>query len=294
MKLNFFYAYLKERFPFINMGLFAILFLTVFFVSSDTYESDKPFGLQELFGVTAVISFFFRLRVFDEIKDYQIDIHNHPHRILQSGKIQLKSLIVISVIGVFLEVFWSFWMNISALFCWLLAFSYTLLMRYEFFVPVFLKKHLLLYAITHLLVMPFIILWVWSAYAPVEANQSLILLALLSMLGGFAFEIARKIHSSAAERPTVDSYSKSLGYSISIMSVLLILLINLLVQYRLLFLLTPAWWSYLLIGLLFVFITIQYIQALLKPEEMQLRKIEKFVSLSMLLSFVLVILEVNF
>ena len=286
-------AYLAERFPPINMALFAILFITVHAVAA--YYSGGAvaarLGLMEAFGIIATISFFFRLRVFDEIKDYQLDAINHPHRVLQSGRISLRELIITSLAGTALEIAWSIMMGLPALLCWLLAVGYSLLMRYEFFIGDFLKKRLLLYAITHMLVMPLLILWVWWAYVPAY-REGLLLLALLSLLAGFSFELARKIHEPAAERPLVDSYSKSMGYTASIITVLIVLLGGVLVQTYLLNTLQAAIWPYILILGLYWATFALYGYTLRKPKEKMLRIAEKLVSLFMLGSYLSIIVEV--
>jgi len=62
MKRIKFGAYLQERFPPVNMMLFAILFGAV---NSVAIAGETP-DWSELWGIAAVISFFFRLRVMDE------------------------------------------------------------------------------------------------------------------------------------------------------------------------------------------------------------------------------------
>ncbi len=222
MKLKALAAYFNERFRVLNMALFAVLFLTVYSVAGFFWPvfGTAGFGRREEWGMVAVISFFFRLRVFDEIKYYALDAVNHPHRVLQSGRVSLKQLLNLSLAGAILELTWSM-MGIPTLVCWLLAVLYSLLMRYEFFVSCYLKKRLVLYALTHMLIMPFIIWWIWSAYVPdFGITYHLFLLAALSLLGGFSFEMARKLHAPEAEKELIDSYSKSLGYSKAIFTVL--------------------------------------------------------------------------
>ncbi len=82
-------AYLQERFPPVNMMLFAILHLAVYSAT----EVERSFGPVFWLGILATISFFFRLRVMDEIKDYDLDAVNHPQRVLQSGGVTLGFLI---------------------------------------------------------------------------------------------------------------------------------------------------------------------------------------------------------
>lgn len=290
-------AYFRERFPVINMALFAILFLTVYSVADFYNPGQDPsvLSLEVLWGIMAVISFFFRLRVFDEIKDYDLDVLNHPQRVLQSGRVSLRLLTKVSISGTILEILWSLYMGIPVFWCWLAAFGYSLLMRYEFFVGAYLKKRLLLYAFSHMLVMPLIILWVWSAFVPdMRMGSGFYLLAALSLLGGFSFELARKIHIKEAERSLVDSYSKSLGFPVAVLAVLLILLAGVATQLYLLSLMDAALWTYIMIVVLYLLTLFLYLYSFVKPGEKLLRTAEKFVSLFMLVSYLSIIIVVNF
>lgn len=289
-------AYFRERFPPVNMMLFAVLFLTVYSVATSFAPGTSPVSAGRMaLGMVATISFFFRLRVFDEIKDYATDSINHPRRVLQSGRVSLRQLLILSGIAGISEIAWSALSGTGTLVCWSLAFLYSLLMRYEFFAGTYLKKRLLLYAFTHMLVMPWVILWIWSAYAPGNLfGTGLVLLAVLSLAGGFSFEVARKIHAPGAERATVDSYSKSLGYTPSIICVLLLLLSGVLVQAYLLFLLQAGSWTYIIIGVLYVVTLTLYIRAIRHPDEKRLRVSEVFVSLFMLISYLSLVISVHF
>lgn len=295
MTLKNIVAYFRERFPLINMALFAILFFTVHavavqFISTVTHREVWWMIL----GVVAVISFFYRLRVFDEIKDYELDAKNHPHRVLQSGRVRKKHLIAISIAGTIVEIIWSLVSGFPVLICWGLAVGYSLLMRYEFFIGKFLNRYLLLYAITHMLVMPLIILWVYSGFHPqLDFLFPFYILAGLSLFSGFSFEIARKIHSPQAERTGIDSYSKSAGYIGSIALVLFILLCGVLIQSFLLYRINSRTWAFVLIGIIFMFALFLYLKNISKPAEKSLRTAEKVVSMFMLASYVSIIIEVH-
>ncbi|WP_162052300.1 UbiA family prenyltransferase [Pontibacter pamirensis] len=291
------WAYFKERFPVINMALFAILFLTVHAVATwfSSVAGPSAFGWKEGLGIVATISFFYRLRVFDEIKDYDLDAINHPQRVLQSGRVSIKQLVLLAVVGAVLEFAWAWLMGIPTFVCWALAVGYSLLMRYEFFVSDFLKKRLVLYAITHMLIMPLVILWIWSAYVQSYGlSTTFFMLAMLSLLGGFSFEIARKIHAQEAERELVDSYSKSMGYVVAIVSVLVILLLGIAVQSYLLWMLQARLWPYVLLGVLYMATLSLYVFSIRKPQERTLKMAEVFVSLFMLVSYLSIIVEVYF
>lgn len=274
-----------------NAMLFCILFFTVYSVAV-RFHANASNASHLALGMLAAVSFFFRLRVFDEVKDYEIDAVNHPQRVLQSGRVSLRQLAIVSAIASLAEVVWSLMSGVPTLVCWLAAVAYSLLMRYEFFAPNFLKKRLFLYAVTHLLIMPFVMVWIWSAYAEISAAATgLWLLCALGLIGGFSFELARKIHAPAEEREGVDSYSKSLGFKTAVGLVLTFLLAGIAVQCWLLQLLEARPWPYLLLGLLFPATALLYMQSLKQPDEKRLRLCEVVVSLFMLVSYLSVIIE---
>lgn len=286
--------YFKERFPPVNMMLFAILFFTVYSVARSFNAVDDIPLYNIALGVIAVISFFYRLRVFDEVKDYETDSINHPERVLQSGRVSIRQLAAIAVPLFLAEVLWSLVCGWQTFLCWSAAVAYSLLMRYEFFASRFLKKYLLLYSFSHLLIMPLIIIWIWSAYVrPVGYSVPLAMLCLLSIAGGYSFELARKIHAPAAERGSVDSYSKSIGFIGSILCVWMCLLAGIITQAYLLGLLHTRRWPVYLLGLLFAGTLFLYILAIRQRQEKQLRMAEKFVSFFMLISYVSIIVEIK-
>ena len=273
MTLKNLVAYLQERFPFVNMALFAILFATVFTVAGRAAAGPGApllrFGLGELLGMGAAVAFFFRLRVFDEIKDFASDAVLYPRRVLQSGRVSLRALQRLAWAGAALEAAWSLHRGWPAAGAWLLVLAYSLLMRYEFGVPAWLRARLLLYAVSHMLIMPLVIGWLWLAYAPGPLFWSAGggLLALLSLLGGFAFELARKIKTPGAERSGVDSYSKTLGYGGAIAAVGLVLLGNAAVQARLFSQLAAGPWPFFLLAGLLLITLATYGAALARPRE---------------------------
>ena len=275
------------------MVLFAILFINVYALAS--YFSTRPinFNSKNCLGIIAFISFFFRLRVFDEVKDYKIDQINHPDRVLQSGRVSLNQLFLISAVLSLSELVWSFWSGPLTVICWLIALGYSLLMRYEFFAGRFLSKRLFLYACTHLLIMPFVMVWIWSAFDHELHHPALYLLAGISLLCGFSFELARKIHAPAAERETVDSYSKSMGYINSIFCVLLVLLAGVFVQCRILYSIEAHLLTYIAISLLYLAIVFLYIKVVKRPDEKKIRFAELLVSLFMVISYISVIIEIH-
>ncbi len=280
------------------MGLFIVLFFTVRAVAlNGTAYFETISYVNSLWwivmGVIVVILFFFRLRVFDEIKDYDLDCKNHPHRVLQSGRVTLKQLQLISYALIPLEFIWSYLSGETAMICWIIAVAYSILMRYEFFVPTFLKSRLILYGVSHMMIMPLIILWVYAAHTGYELSNALWYLCGASLLAGFSFEIARKIHAPSDERDGVDSYSKSMGFKPAVITLLVILIAGLFVQFLLLEKVEAHWIVIAFIGIIYLSIAFQYLRNLVVPQEKGLRIGELLVSVFMIVSYLSVIIVVN-
>jgi 4-hydroxybenzoate polyprenyltransferase len=292
MNLANLWAYLCQRFPPVNMALFAVLFLTVWSVGQTVTAGGRAAGWAEGIGIATTVSFFFRLRVFDEIKDFALDAQNHPQRILQQGRVTLPQLRTLAWAGAVLELGWSASRGKAALLGWGLVLAYSLGMRYEFFVPAWLRARLLLYALTHMLIMPLVIAWLWGAYAPYYSAK-LLALMLLSLLGGFAFELARKTHAPAAERPAVDSYSQLLGLGGAVAGVGVVLLAGVGVQVWLLRQLGAPAWPYVVLGSLLTGTLLVYGRALAGPAETWFRRAEIVVSLFLLSSYLCLIIHIH-
>jgi hypothetical protein len=209
-------AWANERFPPGPGVMFVALYLGAL-VTGRAFTHGPPLELGALdvvsfFGVWA---FFLMLRVFDEHKDYALDLQNYPQRVLQSGLITLGHLKVACGVAIALQLGVSLahdhgfglvtrW--------WLLTFGWSLLMAKEFFIGEWLAKRLVLYATSHMLVMPMSLLWMAQMGAGQTALPgSVVALAIMSFCAGASFEVTRKIKAPVDERPTVDSYTKVLG-----------------------------------------------------------------------------------
>ena len=299
MKLRNLGAYLQERFAPVNMGLFVVLFFTVRGVASVacaegrcTPHADGPALV--VLGALATVSFFFRLREFDEEKDFALDAVNHPQRVLQTGRVTLPQLRTLAWAGAALELGWSAQQGGTTLVLWGLALGYSLLMRVEFGVGHWLRRHLVLYAVSHMLIMPLVIWWLFSAYTwgmPIDVTY-LPLLWLLSLLGGFSFELARKLHAPAAERAGVDSYSQTLGYGRALALTVAVLLAGGAAQALLLRALHARLGAYAVLAVLLAAGLALYTVAARRRQETRLRQAEKIVSLVMLTSYLAVLAEV--
>lgn len=177
--------------------------------------SFSPGDVLIAIGITAQ---FLLLRILDEHKDFKEDCMNYPDRALQSGVITLADLRKIGAgcVGFMfaLSLFSDQGMG-RAMFAWFLMTAWTLLMFKEFFCSEWLRARLFLYAVSHMLIMPLVMLWIVALCAKSVASTSPIVLLLmaLTLISGFAFEITRKTKGKDEERAAVDSYSQRIGSS---------------------------------------------------------------------------------
>lgn len=211
-----YFGWIEERFPPVQGVLFLVLYATALLFGRYSTHSDMlQVGVEDIFGFFAFYAFFFMLRVFDEHKDYELDCRNHPERILQRGLITLGQLQVLCAFAIMIQAGISIWRDgglgpITQ--TWLVTMAWSGLMAKEFFCGQWLKKNLVLYAFSHMLVMPMALVWAATfGTNGHDLGSEILLLALLSFVSGFAFEITRKIKSPEDERDTVESYSKVFG-----------------------------------------------------------------------------------
>ena len=215
-RLTWLRAWAAERFPARNAVFFAALYLAGAFVAqASTHDGAIRLGLRDLAGFGALWAFFLLLRVFDEHKDFEADAVAHPERVLQRGLVSLDQLEVLGVLAAATTFLVSLWMDAGigpVTTWWLATISWSGLMAREFFVRAWLRRHTMLYAVTHLLVMPLATGWVVSmaGASPLESPTTRMLLV-LAFISGLAFEMARKMRAPRDERDGADSYTRALG-----------------------------------------------------------------------------------
>jgi 4-hydroxybenzoate polyprenyltransferase len=213
-----FLAWVHERFPVANALLFFVLYASALLLGRAAAGGPPgavPVGALDVAGFLAVWGFFLLLRVFDEHKDYALDLVNHPQRVLQSGLVTLAHLEITGALAA------AFGLAVSLAYdggvghvteAWAVMMGWSLLMAKEFFVGEWLSKRLVLYAVSHMLVMPLALAWMAQMGAGGEPlPRDVAPLAAMAFLAGAAFEIARKIKAPGDERAGVDSYTKALG-----------------------------------------------------------------------------------
>ncbi len=165
-------------------------------------------------GFLSSYCLFFLLRLFDEFKDAEDDAKYRPYRAVPRGLVsfaEIRGLILavtVCVIGV------NAVLSPRLLLLLVPSFAYILLMWREFFVPAWLRRHPVIYMLTHMLVMPLIdfytsgLDWAVGGFA---MPSGLFLFLVLTFTNGCVIEIGRKIRVPEDEEPGVETYSALWG-----------------------------------------------------------------------------------
>lgn len=165
-----------------------------------------------ILGLTLL--FFFRLRLFDELKDHDTDLTEHPERPLPRGlvsaaeaqRVAAGSLVLEGAIALLLG-----WPTAAA---WVLAAIYSLLMYREFFCGRWLRPKMELYALTHTLVaggMGWFIACSAIDAPPWKLGPAVMAFALVNWSVFNVFEFARKTYGRDESDGRAETYSERLG-----------------------------------------------------------------------------------
>ena len=202
------WSYLLERFPPGPYSLLVGLFYgSAMLVCSSLAGAEPHFQWQ---APVVMLLLFFHLRVFDEQKDFEVDQHAHPNRLLSQGIITLPFLTRAGLVAIGIQGALAASLGEQALIAWAVCLGFTLLMRSEFGVGEWLNEHPLLYALTHNPITPLLGAFAWaSTDLPWNSAYGWYLGSVA--MGAFAFELGRKIRLPHEEQPGVATYSQAFG-----------------------------------------------------------------------------------
>ncbi len=206
----------KERFPLVEHGVMLGFFTLGNFMVALNFSGVDPAGVFlegfVLFIVTFL--FFFRLRCFDEVKDYEVDLEQNPTRPLARGLLSVYAAKKMIFLLAGVESFLMFWFFFDSFFVYALALVYSFLMYKEFFVGDLLRPQLTLYAVFHTFVSVMVGLFIVAGalgYSFSELPVGLVVFSLTNWALFNLFEFARKTFSPLEERAGVDTYSSLFG-----------------------------------------------------------------------------------
>lgn len=249
--------FILERFPPLrHLLLILCLFGANAFAALQTTALGKEIPL---LSFVVVLIAFFRLRLFDEIKDYEIDQQINPHRPLARGLIPLQEAKKLAFSLLLIELLLSSIIGLPALVAASCYGLYSILMYKEFFIGSWLRPKLATYALTHTVVSGLIALYIFSSITGLyfwQAPAGFLLFTIANWMIFNVFEFGRKTFGKEEERNEEDSYSKIFGpwgamsvvLSMALIAIILILALS--IQFSLPYL--AALFLYLLItGILY-------------------------------------------
>jgi len=210
-------AYFDERFPLLRYGILIVSFYSSNqFLAHALTNPGEPmqYDLGSLMGSVTLLCLFFHLRVFDDHKDYTDDSRYYPKRVLQKGVVTLHELKIMGGIAIATEFLLGALWSTASLMSVLFTFCFSLLMFKECFAKDWLKRHFLIYAFTHMLIMPLFAIVIFSFATrrfPWEAPGWFWLYSFVGFFVAFNWEVSRKIRAPEEEMDGVNSYTKSFG-----------------------------------------------------------------------------------
>ncbi|WP_304179483.1 UbiA family prenyltransferase [Leptotrichia trevisanii] len=234
-----FKIYLNERFPLGKNSFFVLIFtLSGYIYTSLLYNSKIMYlftnGVKigifqyKIIALFIIIfMFFFQLRITDEFKDYEEDLKYRAYRPVQRGVVTLKTLGKIGIATVTIQIILAHVIDPEIIYFMIFVWIYMFLMAKEFFIKKWLTKRILIYALSHVVIMVFITLVIVEATQYIVPKNifdvfilqwyrhnidfALIPLFALNYLNGIVLEIGRKTRRADEEEHGVQTYSKLWG-----------------------------------------------------------------------------------
>jgi hypothetical protein len=214
---NRWWIYQRERFPLAAHGpLIAVFSLAAVGYSALTRDSAAlPGWRQTLVAFATSLLFFLQLRLADEFKDFDEDSRYRPYRPVPRGLVKLRELAFVWVGCVVVQAILAVLLTARLLPLLVATWAYLLLMTREFFVQAWLKRHVGVYMLTHMVITPLIFLyasacdWILAGYD--RPPRSFIWILALNYFNGMVVEIGRKIRAPGDEEHGVETYSRIWG-----------------------------------------------------------------------------------
>ena len=215
-KASNWWQFTKERFhPASHIMMIAVFIATHVLIMKKNYNA--LFAASDLvLLLIAVTAFYFKLRLYDEIKDYELDCEINPHRPLPRGLLTRRDMYNGMGVCILIESVIFALKGINPFISMIIAILYSLIMYKEFFIREKIRPHLTTYALVHTIVTSFLSIAIFSfisglSFKEVIREERLLYFALANWFLFNLFEFGRKSFAESEERPGVDSYSSLFG-----------------------------------------------------------------------------------
>lgn len=208
--MNAWKAFILERFsPSSYLPMILVFTVANSFVALAGFDI-LAFAPKVVGALLMMFSFFFRMRLFDEIKDYEVDLKINPTRPLARGLLKVSQVKKAIAVLIVFELAIAAILGPHAFAMHAIAIFYSVLMYEEFFIGDLIRPHLTVYAVSH----TFVSFLMGASIAASVTDLPVLMLSgtqwLLLLTNWFyfnLFEFARKTYAAEEERPGVDTYS---------------------------------------------------------------------------------------
>jgi len=209
-----FYIYQKERFPFLAHGILISIFTFSAISYSRICRGAENFIDLDIYLLTAfsTVTLFFLLRLSDEFKDREYDAQHRPHLAVPRGVISFSELRIIGAVTFAIQLIVNILYLPQMLGLYAGVIVFLILMFKEFFVGEWLNKHIILYVVSHMFIIPLIDIFASGAdwlLAGADAPMGLLFFFVVSFMNGIVLEFGRKI--KATENEEHNTYTTRYG-----------------------------------------------------------------------------------
>ncbi len=220
MLLKNLWIYIHETFKPLSVILTTVLlyFGNLFMFQILSGQKNLVVPSTALLTISCIVLLLLYWRIYDEFKDYDVDLKFFPDRPLPSGRVTFHDLEIlmwaVSIILFGIHLFWrDMWIPFLA------VYVFTWLIGKWFFIKKYLKSNRLLTFVTHCPIVTLINYYILSSYSSASGQGlntgSFYFTIVWFSLFSFVWEFARKTRAPAEEEEGYQTYSTMLGYKVS-------------------------------------------------------------------------------
>ena len=210
------WQFTKERFEPISHLTMILVFIIAHILVARASMNLVATPMNFIILLIGVIAFYFKLRLYDEVKDYDLDVVINKTRPLPRGLLNHKDMYRGMIVCISIEAVCFALMGRESFVSITIAILYSLLMYKEFFIAEKIRPYLTTYALVHTIVTTLLSFAIFSfltrlTILEVIQTPSFLSFAMANWLLFNIFEFGRKTFASTEERPNVDTYSSVFG-----------------------------------------------------------------------------------
>ena len=206
----------KERFEPASHIVMIIVFIAAhILVGKSTHQIffNTQDSLILFIGVTA---FYFKLRLYDEVKDYELDVVINKTRPLPRGLLTHKDMYKGMLVCILIELTTFSMHGLQSSISIIFAIIYSLIMFKEFFIADKIRPYLTTYALVHTIVTTILSFGIFSFLTKltifeIATTPTYLSFAMANWMLFNIFEFGRKTFATSEERKGVDTYSSLFG-----------------------------------------------------------------------------------